>query len=89
MSITRLCSSIDSVGDSPSCRRNQAVRALLDLPGHELLESLLVDRAAFEGGDQCTSDPANMVSSRISAICHNKPGPAALAGEQLAIVMPR
>ena len=91
MSITRLCSSHGERGRfARGAARHQPVRAFLDLPGHELLEALLIDRSVLERGDQRDERPGEHGFLRILLrISQFRPRPLSRQGEQLAIVMPQ
>src|SRR5580698_4564522 len=89
MSITRLCSTIERVGDSPVVP--QGTRPSVP----SLICQLTNFSNPFSSTDpflngviSATSDPANMSSSRNPAIGQFRPRPKARQVEQLAIVMP-
>src|SRR6478609_6441826 len=89
MSITRLCSSIDRVGDSPVVPQGTrpSVPSLICQPTNFSNPFSSTD-PFLNGVISATSDPANMASSRIPAVGQFMPHPQPRQGEQLAIVMP-
>src|SRR5436190_18201814 len=90
MSITRLCSSIETVGDSPVVPQGTrpSVPSLICQPTNFSNPFSSTD-PFLNGVINATSDPANMASAPIPAICQFRPRLPARQGEQLAIVMPR
>src|SRR5215475_1965279 len=90
MSITRLCSSIESVGDSPVVPHGTrpSVPSLICQPTNFSNPFSSTD-PFLNGVISATSDPANMASSGFPFDFEHRPHPQTRQGEQLAIVMPQ
>src|SRR5947207_5412153 len=90
MSITRLCSSIESVGDSPVVPQGTrpSVPSLI-CQATNFSNPFSSTDPFLNGVISATSDPVNMVSLRLFFENHSMLHPPPSQGEQLAIVMPR
>src|SRR5215475_3356876 len=90
MSITRLCSSIESVGDSPVVPQGTRPSVPSLICQATNFSNPFSSTAPFLNGViSATSDPLNMIPSIFPAIFQHRLHPPARQGEQLAIVMPR
>src|ERR1041384_2608210 len=90
MSMTRLCSSMESVGDSPVVpHAPRASVPSLICQATNFSNPFSSTDPFLNGVINATSDPANMVPSIFPLIFQHRPHPLARQGGQLAIVMPR
>src|SRR4029450_5212388 len=91
MSMTRLCSSVESVGDSPVVAHGPRPSApSLTGQAPNFSKPFSSTDPFLNGVISATSDPVNMAfPSDSSWINHSRPHPLSRQGEQLAIVMPQ
>src|SRR6185295_19416710 len=90
MSITRLCSSMESVGDSPVVPQGTrpSVPSLI-CQATNFSKPFSSTAPFLNGVMSATSDPLNMAFLRIPLKNQHRPRPKTSQGEQLAIVMPQ
>src|SRR5262245_26701424 len=91
MSMTRLCSSVESVGDSPVVPQGTrpSVPSLI-CQATNFSNPFSSTDPFLNGVIRATSDPVNMApSSDSSSVGQSRPHPLSRQGEQLAIVMPQ